>query len=236
MEKLSPSASGLRHLRWSREILASLEAHYEHNPLLATPERDLVLDEAVKLRALVVALSAAVKPYRDFLERRRTQFRGMLRVGVHLCVTARARAEKALLIHGAEGLLAPDRTRRSHGHDAGPEDLAQTTREAAKAMRSIAASLPDLAGHADDLADAATILEGFREAFANLESRERAPLQSALTAAKAALHHGLAELDLRADKRLGRAFVDSLYPALTRGASLVADAGDEDDDAAAATS
>jgi hypothetical protein len=235
MEKLSPGASGLRHLRWSREILASLEAHYEHNPLLATPERDLVLEEAVKLRALVVALSAAVKPYRDFLERRRTQFRGMLRVGVHLCVTARARAEKSLLPHGAEGLLAPDRTRRSHGHDAGPEDLAQATREAATAMRSIAATLPELAVHADDLAEAAAILEGFREAFENLEARERAPLQAALEAAKDALRKGLAELDLRVEKRLGRAFVDSLYPALTRGASIVADAGDDNDDSAAAT-
>lgn len=235
MEKLSPSASGLRHLRWSREILASLEAHYEHNPLLSTPDRDLILDEAVKVRALVIALSAAVKPYRDFLERRRTQFRGMLRVGVHLCVTARARAESALLVHGAEGLLAPDRTRRSHGHDAGPEDLAQTTREAAAAMRSIAKSLPELARHADDLTEAAAILEGFREAFENLESRERAPLHAALGAAKTALHAGLAELDRRAEKALGRPFVDSLYPALTRGASIVADAGDEDDDAAAAT-
>jgi hypothetical protein len=234
MEKLSPGASGLRHLRWSREILASLEAHYEHNPLLVTPDRDLILEEAVKIRALVIALSGAVKPYRDFLERRRTQFRGMLRVGVHLCVTARARAEKALLVHGAEGLLAPDRTRRSHGHDAGPEDLAQATREAAVAMRSIARSLPELAQHADDLADAAVILEGFREAFENLESRERAPLQAALGAAKSALLQGLAELDVRLEKRLGKGFVDSLYPALTRGASIVADAGDEDDDAAAA--
>lgn len=233
MEKLSPSASGLRHLRWSREILASLEAHYEHNPLLSTPDRDLVLDEAVKLRTVVIALSAAVKPYRDFLERRRTQFRGMLRVGVHLCVTARARAEKSLLVHGAEGLLAPDRTRRSHGHDAGPEDLAQSTREAATAMRSIASSVPDLARHADDLAEAAAILEGFREAFENLDTRERLPLAAALAAAKDALGKALAELDGRVEKRLGKAFVDSLYPALTRGASIVADTGDEDDDSAA---
>ena len=233
MEKLSPSVSGLRHLRWSREILASLEAHYEHNPLLATPERDFLLEEAVKLRALVIALSAAVKPYRDFLERRRTQLRGMLRVGVHLCVTARARAEKALFVHGAEGLLAPDRTRRSHGHDAGPEDLAQATREAGAAMRSIAKPLPELADHAEDLAAAAAILEGFREAFENLESREGAPLKSALADAKGALRKGLTELDARVEKRLGKAFVDSLYPALTRGATIVADTGDDDDDAAA---
>lgn len=233
MEKLSPSASGLRHLRWSREILGSLEAHYEHNPRLSTADRDLVLEEAVKLRALIVALSAAVKPYRDFLERRRTQFRGMLRVGVHLCVTARARAENALLPHGAEGLLAPDRTRRSHGHAAAPEDLGHATREAATAMRSIAKSLPDLAAHADELTDAAAILEGFREAFENLEVRERLPLQDALEEAKRDLASGLLASDQRLEKRLGRVFVDSLYPALIRGASIVADSGDENDDSAA---
>jgi hypothetical protein len=233
MEKLSPSASGLRHLRWSREILASLDAHYEHNPRLSTEDRDLVLEEALKLRALVVGLSAAVKPYRDFLERRRTQFRGMLRVGVHLCVAARARAEKALLPHGAEGLLAPDRTRRSHGHAAGPEDLAQATREAATAMRSIASSLPDLAAHADELSESAAILEGFREAFENLDVRERLPLQDALEDAKRELASGLLEADQRLEKRFGRAFVDSLYPALIRGASIVADTGDENDDSAA---
>lgn len=233
MDKLSPGASGLRHLRWSREVLASLEAHYEHNPLLVTAERDLVLDAAVKLRALVVALSGAVKPYRDFLERRRTSFRGMLRVGVHLCVTARARAEKALLPHGAEGLLAPDRTRRSHGLDAGPEDLAEGTREAARAMRSIASSLPELSVLADQLAEAAAILEGFREAFANLEARERVPLEAALESAKGALHEGLTDLDARLEKALGRVFVDSLYPALARGGTIVADTGDENDDSAA---
>lgn len=233
MEKLLPSASGLRHLRWAREILGSLEAHYEHNPLLATPERDLVLEEAVKLRALVVALSAAVKPYRDFLESRRTQFRGMLRVGVHLCVSARARAEKSLLPHGAEGLLAPDRTRRSYGHDAGPEDLAEATREAGRAMRSIASSLPELTANADQLTEGAAILEGFREAFENLEERERKPLEAALEAAKSALRAGLAGLEERLEKRLGKAFVDSLYPPLTRGGTIVADTGDENDDSAA---
>lgn len=93
--KLAAEASGLRHLRWAREILGSLEAHHEHDGRLSQPERDLVLEEAVKLRALVKALSAAVKAYRDFLERERTRFRGMLRVGRHLEKTARDADERA---------------------------------------------------------------------------------------------------------------------------------------------
>src|SRR4051812_22037124 len=108
MQKLSRSASGLRHLRWAREILATLEAHYEHNPRLGQRDRDAVLDEAVKLRTLVTGLSAAVKPYRDFLERRRVQSRGMQRVGRFLCLAARVRAEKSLMPLGAEGLLSAD--------------------------------------------------------------------------------------------------------------------------------
>lgn len=93
MSRLSPTASGLRHLRWAREVLGTLEAHYEHDPRLATAGRDLVLSEAVKLRALVNELSAAVKAYRDFLERERTRFRGMLRVGAYLVKSARGEEE-----------------------------------------------------------------------------------------------------------------------------------------------
>jgi hypothetical protein len=57
MERLAESASGLRHLRWAREILGTLEVHYEHDARLATAERDLVLAQAVELR-LYPALAA----------------------------------------------------------------------------------------------------------------------------------------------------------------------------------
>jgi hypothetical protein len=88
MERLAASASGLRHLRWAREVLGSLEAHHEHDGRLLPAQRDLVIEECVKLRALVNELSNAVKAYRDFLERDRTRFRGMLRVGRYLAETA----------------------------------------------------------------------------------------------------------------------------------------------------
>jgi hypothetical protein len=95
MERLRASASGLRHLRWTREILASLEAHFEHDGRLDEAARNLVLAELIELRAQVTALSAAVNPYRDFLERERTRFRGMLRVGRYLEQTARSTGERA---------------------------------------------------------------------------------------------------------------------------------------------
>lgn len=233
MEKLSRSASGLRHLRWAREILATLEAHYEHNPRLSQPDREVVLEEAVNLRTLVTALSSAVKPYRDFLERRRVQFRGMQRVGIHLCAEARAHAEKALLPLGAEGLLSEDRTRRSHGTPDGPRAMAELTRESSSAMRQVAQSVPGIGAIAEELAEAAAILDGFNEAFGNLEARERLPLRSTLEGAIEALREGLADMDEHLGARLSQAFVVSLYPKLTREDSIVADEGDGNDDASA---
>jgi hypothetical protein len=94
-QRINLEASGLRHLRWAREVLGTLEAHHEHDPRLRPADRDRVLDEAVKLRALVNDLSAAVKAYRDFLERERTRFRGMLRVGGYLAKTARDDDDRA---------------------------------------------------------------------------------------------------------------------------------------------
>src|SRR5262245_16265633 len=95
MKRLSEDASGLRHLRWAREVLATLHAHFEHNPRLGQAERDLVLQEAVELRAEINRLSAAVKAYRDFLERERTGFRGMLRVGDFLAESAESSDDRA---------------------------------------------------------------------------------------------------------------------------------------------
>jgi hypothetical protein len=84
MAKLSRSASGLRHLRWGREILGTLRAHVEKNPELSEEKRNQLRAEIAALVGLVDGLSAAVKPYRDFLERTRTGFRGQQRVAAYL--------------------------------------------------------------------------------------------------------------------------------------------------------
>lgn len=82
MEKLRPDASGLRHLRWAREILGALEAHLEHGEL-DERGRVAVAVAAAELGRAIDLLSAAVKLYRDFLERRRSKFRGAVRAGRH---------------------------------------------------------------------------------------------------------------------------------------------------------
>jgi hypothetical protein len=122
----------------------------------------------------VNALSAAVKPYRDFLERERTRFRGMIRVGRYLVATARDEGERA---------------------------------------------------------EAEAIHEGFAEALAAIEARERAPRKAALREAVADLREALLAMDARLSARLPRVFLDSLYPALAAGGTLVADEPDQDDDA-----
>ncbi len=101
--RLVESASGLRHLRWAREVLGALEVHFEHDPRLGQHDRDAVLHEMVELRAEIVELSASVKAYRDFLERERTKFRGMMRVGQYLEQTAATpdeRADAAAIVAG----------------------------------------------------------------------------------------------------------------------------------------
>jgi uncharacterized protein YhaN len=78
VEKLARNASGLRHLRWSREIYATLAAHVEHSDL-ASEHRTALKKELVRLDKQIQNLSAAVKAYRDFLERERVKYRGALR-------------------------------------------------------------------------------------------------------------------------------------------------------------
>lgn len=171
--RLSRGASGLRHLRWAREVLATLEAHVEHNPTLGDADREALRGEARALAASVQALSGAVKPYRDFLERTRVHYRGRVRVAEHLL--------------------------RQPGAD-----------EAARAR-----------------------LDEALAAFADMEATQRRPLKAALSEEIDRLREAMAEMDARIAERLSAAFVESLYPPLTDGASRVADDGDPDDDATA---
>lgn len=96
MRLLSSDASGLRHLRWGREILAGIEAFLAHATRLSADDREALTREAATLGARVTKLSGAVKPYRDFLERERVHFRARRRVADFLYQEAeqsRARAE-----------------------------------------------------------------------------------------------------------------------------------------------
>jgi hypothetical protein len=92
---LRREASGLRHLRWAREVVGTLGAHYEHHPTLDPDQREFVLDQSIELRGAIEKLSGRVKSYRDFIERKRTPMRGMLRVGRFLVTEAKTAEDKA---------------------------------------------------------------------------------------------------------------------------------------------
>ncbi len=171
---LAREASGLRHLRWAREVVGTLAAHFEHHPNLDDAARAFVLEESVQLRAAVERLSMRVKPYRDFLERKRTPMRGMVRVGRFLVAEAKSAEEKA---------------------------------------------------------DASAVCDGFEEAFANFDAREREPLRREVTRAIDELRAHLEAMDRRVETRLGSAFLESLYPELDPTRSFIVDDGDPDDDA-----
>jgi uncharacterized protein YhaN len=89
VEKLARGASGLRHLRWAREIYATLAAHVEHSDLVQE-HKTALKKELVRLDKQLQNLSAAVKPYRDFLERERVKFRGAIRAAQLTDDTVRA--------------------------------------------------------------------------------------------------------------------------------------------------
>jgi len=78
VEKIARGASGLRHLRWVREVYATIAAHVEHSDLL-NEHRTALKKELVRLDKQIQHLSSAVKAYRDFLERERVKHRGALR-------------------------------------------------------------------------------------------------------------------------------------------------------------
>jgi hypothetical protein len=76
---------------------------------VSNAHREAILNETLLLQNAIHALSTAVKSYRDFLERERTRFRGMLRVGRYLVDTSRtedAQGEAAAILAGFEQAFA----------------------------------------------------------------------------------------------------------------------------------
>jgi hypothetical protein len=145
MKTLAKEASGLRHLRWAREIAATLEVHYEHNPRLGAHQRELVLAEVMKLRELEKDLSAAVKPYRDFLERDRTRFRGMQRVGRFLVEAARTpdeRAEAEAIRDGFDEAFRAMEARERAPKKEALREAVEALREGVRGMEQRLAALP----------------------------------------------------------------------------------------------
>lgn len=100
---LAESASGLRHLRWAREIRGSVDGFSKlldaearqagklPRVALVAPRSVELAEASAALGQAIDALSLAVKDYRDFLERERTSVRGLERAEAALGIVPHGR-------------------------------------------------------------------------------------------------------------------------------------------------
>lgn len=240
MEKLSRSASGARHLRWGREILATQKAQLEVNTRLTVQQQDALEAEIKRFEPCIQKLADAVVPYREFVEHAHVAVRAKQRVANFLCDEAQREADAGLRPHrqdiaaiipgGHAAILA--KTPLSRVLRAGHEKTVEYAERAAGMMRSLPAHIPGASPLADTLEAAADLLSDFIAQAVTL-NHQRAPLRLAVNKATYELREELDQMDGRLRSFFSAHFIDSLYPDLTRKGTAVADEEDEDDDMSA---
>jgi len=240
MEKLSRTASGTRHLRWAREVLATLRAHHDANTALSVDQKKTLADEVSRVEPRVHTLECAVVPYRDFIDRAHVDIRARQRVADYLCDDAQRQADGALKPHRAEiASVLPggysailSNQRLSVVLKAGRQKTVKLARTAASILRTLPPKIPGTAPLADALDQAAGLLDQFNQTAETIEA-QRLPLKSAVQKAIIELREELDQMDGRLRSHFSQLFIDSLYPELAKGGAVVADEDDEDDDTSA---
>ena len=240
MEKLARSASGARHVRWSREILASLHAHHGVNERLLADQKQALSGEIGRLSPRVQSLGESVNLYRSFIEHAHVDIRARQGVANFLCDEAQRAADGALRPHrkDIDGILPGgyatilSKASLSRVLRAGNDKTVTFAERAAGAIRSLPARIPGTAPLADALDQAAELLRGFNKQADALED-QRQPLRSSVQKNIFELREELDQMDGRLRSHFSQNFIDSLYPELTKKGSAVADEDDEDDDTSA---
>ncbi len=237
MAKLTRSASGERHLRWAREILASGVAHQQHNYLLTAAQQDALISESARIQACVTNLENAVGPYRDFVGHAHVDVRARQRVANFLCDEAQRQAEGSLrpyrseiakiIVGGYSAVLS--KLPLSRVLRAGHVKTADLAESASSLLQTLPDKIPGVPPLAAGLDKAAALLRGFIKEADNLE-KQRLPLRSAVQKAIFELREELEQMDGRLRSHFTQEFIDSLYPELNRKATAVVDEQDEDDD------
>lgn len=241
--KLSKDASGLRHVRWAREIVATARAHQQNNYLL-TPAQKTALDAEIAIvQPLLDELVARVEPYRAFIEHAYVDIRAKQRVADFLCDEAQREADGRLrprrkdideALKGSGGFSAIlSKSPLSRVLRAGREKTVQFARTAATLIASLPASIPATAELSGALTKAADMLHGFHKEQDEQIDPQRVPLRAAVVKAVYELREGLEKMDGRLRTHFSQDFIDSLYPELSRkGTAVAAEDDGEDDDAA----
>jgi hypothetical protein len=240
MEKLSRSASGARHLRWAREILATQKAQLDVNKRLTADQKTALDAEIKRIEPRILALSAAVAPYREFVDNAHVAVRAKQRVANFLCDEAQRQADAELRPHrrdiaaiipgGHTAILA--KTPLSRVLRVGHEKTVEFADRAANMIRALPPRISGTTALADLLEGAADLLMGFLVESQGIEAL-RAPLRAAVQKATYELREELDQMDGRLRSYFSADFIDSLYPELTRKGTVVADEADEEDDTSA---
>lgn len=239
MERLSRRASGVRHLRWGREVLATAKAHLEVNDKLSEGQRAALSAETDGLGQRVTALEAAVGPYRAFVDGAHVQIRASKRVANFLCDEVWREADGAFrhtrqdLERAVPGFWArfTSGLPLSRVLRAGHEATVRVARKAAGALQALPA---ERFGAAPVIASAFGGAADRLDALLRKESDEidpqRYPLRAAVEGEIGRMREHLEQMDGRLRSELSSAFIESLYPELAKGATAVADEADDDDD------
>jgi hypothetical protein len=236
--KLSKNASGARHLRWAREILATERAHLEHNHHMSAEQKAALASEVALLGGLVDTLNARVTPYRAFLEGAYVDLRARQRVADFLCDEAQREADGRLrprrkdidsaLPGGYASILS--KTPLSRVLRAGREKTVELARSAALKIKSLPASIQGTKDLAEALGNAAALLDSFNKEENHVLDPQREPLKVEVQKAVYELRDGLEKMDGRLRTHFSQDFIDSLYPELSRKGTVVAGEDDEEDD------
>ena len=241
--KLSATAAGTRQVRWARAVLATADAHLQHNYLLTPEQKNALTVELGVVRPLFDDLVAKVGPYRAFVETAYVEVRAKQRVADYLCDEAerdadgnlrprRKDVDEALKKEGGFAAIL-SRTPLSRVLRAGREKTVAYARTAA----ALIASLPSTIKGKDDLSTALTraadLLHGFNQEQDQGIEPQRLPLRQAVNAAIRELREGLEKMDGRLRTHFSQDFIDSLYPELNKKGTAVASEEDEAEDDAA---
>jgi hypothetical protein len=237
MAKLARTASGARHLRWGLEIAATMRAHLQYNERLSSAaQRPPLGAELALLDTQLGLLEGAVLPYQRFIQQAHLEVRAKQRVADYLCDEAQRDADSSLRRHrsvvdqkikggfGAIWSKAP----MSRVLKAGRQATAQFALQAATLIQTLPETL-QAAPLAAALERAGKMLDGFNKESEALEA-ERGPLRAAVEKQVAALRELLEQVDGRLRTHFPQAFIDSLYPELSRSGTAIADEEDGEDD------
>lgn len=238
--RLVRAASGMRHLRWGREVFATVDAHIAHNDRLTGEQRALLTTEGANGAALLANLDAAVGGYRGWLLTGYLEIRAALRVANFLADEEQRTTDGALRPHrSALAQVLPGGLSRVFSNlplsrvlRAGHERTARLARDAATRIATVSGT-----GGLPVLTDLAARLDGVAERIERLLERQdeeiepqRRPLKLAVERAVLELREGLERTDARLRAQFSPAFIESLYPELSRGSRAVAAEDDVDDD------